>query len=538
MKPFFVACASLLLSPLTFADASVTFPSEWPDKQDLSGISLQAENYQRMMHKVTWQNDNDFTAAKQQIIMAGQARVDDRLTQNWLELDQQGFALDTAEQRRLFANSLLYVLRYKESMAQVGVDWFFQPNSASKQKVVAVSAREQAYSLYKSLQQNEFAQFIEQNQAHYSQYQQMAAVKSHFRTLTDVSWPQVHENVRVVRDNDPLASAEQIIDILLLLGDIDETQAQALKDQHLTYLSKELQEYIRVFQRRHGLYPDGLLGPKTIGWLNANIDKREQLLALNMLRLSLWPENKEGIVVVNVPAFEMDVWVEQERVFEARVIVGKPTRQTPIFITRLDSIVFNPGWNIPVKIMREDILPKAKRDHSYLDSKGYQVLANWSANAPVIPPEEIDWDTINPKRFPYRMRQPPGNLNALGRYKFNTPNDMAIYLHDTPGKSLFNKENRSLSSGCVRVENANQFAQTLLTLNNKNPKDYDYLQGNTGEIKTKAISLRLKLPVHTIYQTAWVDDQGKVNFRNDIYDFDQPVSNISVSNLVSNSQNL
>nr|WP_285229713.1 L,D-transpeptidase family protein [Motilimonas eburnea] len=257
-----------------------------------------------------------------------------------------------------------------------------------------------------------------------------------------------------------------------------------------------------------------------------------------MLRLSLWPEDKKGIIVVNVPAFEMDVWVEQERVFEARVIVGKPSRQTPIFTTRLDSIVFNPGWNIPVKIMREDILPKAKRDQSYLSSKGYQVLASWSANAPVIPPEEIDWDTLNPKRFPYRMRQPPGNLNALGRYKFNTPNDMAIYLHDTPGKSLFNKENRSLSSGCVRVENANKFAQTLLTLNKKNPKDYDYLQGNEGEIKTKAISLRLKLPVHTIYQTAWVDGQGKVNFRKDIYDFDQPVSNISISNLVSNTQNL
>lgn len=538
MKPFFVACASLLLSPVTFADPSISFPDEWPNRQDLSSVSLQAENYQRLMHRSTWLDDNNLAAAKQQITMAGQARVDDKLTQNWLELAQQDFALDTAEQRRLFANSLLYVLRYKESMAQVGVDWFFQPNSSSKQKVVPLSAPEQAYALYKSLQQDQFAQYVEQHQAHFSQYQQMAAVKSHFNTLADVSWPQVHENVRVVRDNDPLASAEQIIDILLLLGDIDEAQAQALKDQHLTYLSKELQEHIRVFQRRHGLYPDGLLGPKTIGWLNANIEKREQLLALNMLRLSLWPENKDGIVVVNVPAFEMDVWVEQERVFEARVIVGKPTRQTPIFTTRLDSIVFNPGWNIPVKIMREDILPKAKRDQSYLSSKGYQVLASWSANAPVIPPEEIDWETMNPKRFPYRMRQPPGNLNALGRYKFNTPNDMAIYLHDTPGKSLFNKENRSLSSGCVRVENANQFAQTLLTLNKKNPKDYAYLQGNGGEITTKAISLKLKLPVHTIYQTAWVDGQGKVNFRNDIYDFDQPVNNISVSNLVSNTQNL
>nr|WP_251080883.1 L,D-transpeptidase family protein [Motilimonas cestriensis] len=346
----------------------------------------------------------------------------------------------------------------------------------------------------------------------------------------------VTEPVRVVRDNDPLQSAEQIIDILTLLGDISAEQAQQLKDLHLTYLSAELQEHIRVFQRRHGLFVDGIIGPKTLAWLNASIEKRQQLLALNMLRLSLWPEDKKGIVVVNVPAFEMDVWVDEKRVFETRVIVGRPSRQTPIFITRLDSIVFNPGWNIPVTIMQEDIIPKAKRDENYLPSKGYQVLQNWSADSPVIPPQEIDWQAVNPKHFPYRMRQPPGNSNALGRYKFNTPNDMAIYLHDTPGKSLFNRENRSLSSGCVRVEHAGKFAEKLLTLSKKNPKDFEYLQKNEGEIKTKAISLRLKLPVHMIYQTAWVDETGNVNFRSDIYDFDQPVIETDIRQTVRNSQ--
>ncbi|MCE0558426.1 L,D-transpeptidase family protein [Motilimonas sp. E26] len=535
MKPFLAAFASILLTPVVSASPQHSFPSEWQVQTDVSNVSLQGENYQRLMHYDTWLDSRHFEAAKQQITMAGESRVDEQLTNNWQQLQQVNFSLSSAENRQLFANALLYVYRYKESMQQVGVDWFFQPNSKKKQKVVLIGERTQAYALYQALKLNQLSTFIEEQQSHFSQYQQMAAVKEHFNTLADVSWPVVNEPVRVVRDNDPLQSAEQVIDILALLGDISAEQAQQLKDLHLTYLSAELQEHIRVFQRRHGLYADGIIGPKTLAWLNASIEKRQQLLALNMLRLSLWPEDKKGIVVVNVPAFEMDVWVDEQRVFETRVIVGRPSRQTPIFITRLDSIVFNPGWNIPVKIMQEDIIPKAKRDESYLPSKGYQVIQSWRANAPVIAPEEIDWQTINPKRFPYRMRQPPGNSNALGRYKFNTPNDMAIYLHDTPGKSLFNRENRSLSSGCVRVEHASKFAEKLLTLSKKNPKDFEYLQKNEGEIKTKAISLRLKLPVHTIYQTAWVDDKGKLNFRNDIYDFDQPVIDTNIRQTVRNS---
>lgn len=536
MKPFLAAVASLLLIPVVNASPQYSFPNNAETTPKLANIDLLGDNYQRLMRLDTWLDSHELAAAKQQIIMAGESRVDEQLTQNWQQLDQLEFSLKTAENRQLFANALLYAYRYKESMAQVGVDWFFQPNSKKKQTIALMPELTQARALNEALRTQQFAAFVATNQAHYQQFQQMAAVKNHFDTLADISWPQVNEPVKVVRDNEPLQSATQVIDILAILGDISAEQAQDLKAQNLTYLSAELQTHIRTFQRRHGLFPDGVIGPKTLAWLNAPIEKRKQLLALNMLRLSLWPEDKKGIVVVNVPAFEMDVWVDEQRVFETRVIVGRPSRPTPIFVTRLDSIVFNPGWNIPVTIMREDIIPKAKYDQTYLPSKGYEILQSWNHDAPIIPPAEIDWQSVNPKRFPYRMRQPPGNSNALGRYKFNTPNNMAIYLHDTPSKSLFNRENRSLSSGCVRVEHANEFANTLLTLSKHNPKNYEYLQQNDGEIKTKAISLGLKLPVHMIYQTAWVDEKGLVNFRSDIYDFDQPLIEPEIRQTVSNSQ--
>nr|WP_232313079.1 L,D-transpeptidase family protein [Enterovibrio coralii] len=170
--------------------------------------------------------------------------------------------------------------------------------------------------------------------------------------------------------------------------------------------------------------------------------------------------------------------------------------------------MFNPSWNVPVKIMREDILPKVREDNEYLSKHSYTVLSSW-VNGNVIQPEEIDWETVTPRNFPYRLQQSPGNSNALGRYKFNTPNGNAIYLHDTPAKSLFNKERRAYSSGCIRVQKAETLAQILLNKSGLEFGDYDYYRQIP---ETKWVSLRKHVAVHTIYQTAWVNDEGSLNF--------------------------
>nr|WP_269808624.1 L,D-transpeptidase family protein [Enterovibrio nigricans] len=173
------------------------------------------------------------------------------------------------------------------------------------------------------------------------------------------------------------------------------------------------------------------------------------------------------------PKLRNGIVLDSQLILDSKVVVGRPSRRTPLFESRLDSVVFNPSWNVPVKIMREDILPKVREDNEYLSKHSYTVLSSW-VNGNVIPHEEIDWETVTPRNFPYRLQQSPGNFNALGRYKFNTPNGNAIYLHDTPAKSLFNKERRAYSSGCIRVQKAETLAQILLSKSGLKFGDYDY----------------------------------------------------------------
>ena len=164
--------------------------------------------------------------------------------------------------------------------------------------------------------------------------------------------------------------------------------------------------------------------------------------------------------------------------------------------------------------MVEDILPQVKKDATYLEKHQMQILETWDSDA-VISPEAIDWTTVNPRAFPYRLRQQSGAQNALGLYKFNTPNKRAIYLHDTPSKSLFNKEQRAFSSGCIRVQNADEFAALLLRT-----QGLDEMKiAQYNERTNKSIPLRQRIPVHIIYQTVWYES-GQVHYRDDIYRYD------------------
>ena len=186
----------------------------------------------------------------------------------------------------------------------------------------------------------------------------------------------------------------------------------------------------------------------------------------------------------------------------------------------MDSIVLNPTWNVPPKIMREDLIPQQKSNPSYLLSKGIDVIAGWTKITPIAV-ESIDWNSVKAKTFPYRMRQQSGDKNALGRYKFNTPNRRAIYLHDTPSKSLFNKDVRAFSSGCVRVEKASELANILMV---REPGQQSIQPDELGV--NEKLKLKRRIPVELIYKTAWIED-GKMHFRTDIYGYDAKSSNTS-----------
>lgn len=312
---------------------------------------------------------------------------------------------------------------------------------------------------------------------------------------------------------------------LMLIDRLHNSGIQVLENS-VQQFDLALEQGVREFQRLYGLSADGVIGPNTIEWLNKTSQDKLQILALNSERSRLWPVQRENLVLVNVPSFQLEYWDEGEARFESRVIVGKFTRQTPIFVIHMDSLIVNPTWNVPRKIMVQDIIPKVKRDPGYLFAQQFEVLEGWHSQAK-IDPTRINWQRVNAKHFPYRMRQRAGKFNALGQYKFNTPNDQAIFLHDTPSKHLFDKSSRAFSSGCVRVEHAEQFAQVLLEEQGKSINSLNTKRSN------KAISFKRRIPVHVIYQTAWLED-GQVHFRNDVYDYDAPKQTVSETSFSKN----
>ncbi len=314
---------------------------------------------------------------------------------------------------------------------------------------------------------------------------------------------------QVVRVGETLPQKEVLFTRLALAGLVVPPSVQQQQ-----WYGKELRAVIKRFQSQHGLKMDGVIGPDTANWLNYPIEERIRRLALNAERSRLWPEQRQALVLVNLPSFDLNYYFKGEVVFSSKVIVGKQKRKTPLLEIKMDSLVLNPTWNVPPKIMREDIIPILRYNPDYLNNKGIQVIKGWG-NPVIIDHGAIQWRKVNPKKFPFRMRQLAGNSNALGVYKFNTPNRRAIYLHDTPAKYLFDKPSRAFSSGCIRVQHADRFAHSI-------SKTQGFRKSNIsprGQQSNARIPLKRRLPVHLIYKTSWVES-GRVFFRDDVYGYD------------------
>ncbi|OON40843.1 L,D-transpeptidase [Izhakiella australiensis] len=284
--------------------------------------------------------------------------------------------------------------------------------------------------------------------------------------------------------------------------------------------SEDLVEAVKRFQRWQGLESDGAIGVRTREWLNVTPQMRAALLALNIQRLRLLPDDMHNGIMVNIPNFSLIYYNNGSQILASRVIVGRPDRKTPLMRSALNNVVLNPPWNVPTTLVREDIVPKVKIDPAYLWKHNYQLLSGWSSDAQIIDPTMIDWSMVSPATFPYRIRQAPGAMNSLGRYKFNMPSSDAIYLHDTPNHNLFQKDIRALSSGCVRVNKASELANLLLQDAGWNDAR---ISSTLKEGDTRYVPVRRRIPVNLYYLTAWVADDGKPQFRTDIYNYDLTV---------------
>ena len=280
---------------------------------------------------------------------------------------------------------------------------------------------------------------------------------------------------------------------------------------------------VKRFQMRHGIPDDGVLGPKTIQAMNVPVESRIRQILLNLERWR-WLVQDWGMryIAVNIADYSLEAVEGGKAVLNMRVVVGQTYRRTPVFSERLRYIILNPYWNVPKKIAVEDKLPLIKKDPGYLIKNRIHVFsARGEENGPEINPYTIDWSRLHADYFPYRLKQDPGDRNALGRIKFLLPNKYAIYLHDSPQRQLFQRTTRGYSSGCIRLEKPVDLAVEVL----KNTAGWnrERILSTIQSGITTVIPVREPIMVHLLYWTAWVDEQGVVNFREDIYDRDRPL---------------
>ena len=283
---------------------------------------------------------------------------------------------------------------------------------------------------------------------------------------------------------------------------------------------KPLRLAMQRFQARHGLTADGVVGAATYAALNVPLAERVTAVLANMER-ERWMPTDLGprYVLVNIPGFSLTVVEGGKPVLEMPVIVGTKVRRTPIFASTIDSLIWNPTWSVPRKLAREDILPKLRANPGYLSDHNIVLYAGSFAGKR-LDPARINWQNIGDMRQ-FRLRQMPGTANALGQVKFNIPNDFDVYLHDTPHREKFVKSVRTFSSGCVRVGNPlGLAAQLLADMPEWTPERRAAV---LEKHETHLVTLHTPTPVFLLYQTAWVDEQGALQFRDDIYGRDAQI---------------
>jgi murein L,D-transpeptidase YcbB/YkuD len=218
--------------------------------------------------------------------------------------------------------------------------------------------------------------------------------------------------------------------------------------------------------------------------------------------------------------FHLDVVEHNQLGLNMRVVVGKTYRKTPVFSDKITYLVINPYWGVPDSIARNDILPRIKKEPSYLVSQKIRVFEGAGGNAREIQAHTIDWRSISANKLPYRFKQDPGPHNALGRIKFMFPNQFNVYLHDTPMKALFGKARRDFSSGCIRVERPVELAQYLLRDHPGWPPEKIRSVLSLSDFSPMTIALADPINIHIQYWTSWIGENGRIHFRPDIYDRD------------------
>ena len=414
--------------------------------------------------------------------------------------------------------------------------------------------------LFEPLRQENIVQYLNDIQPKSKRYTELQSALKYFNKFRELTWHDIPLPSKKIEPgaNDPLIKL--ITERLIAIEYLDTSK---VKISEKTVYDSVLVDIIKTFQRNNGLVDDGVIGKNTVERLNTTPEQYIDKIKANLERFR-WNDYPDTgrYILVNIPDFMLNIFNEGKKVFTTKVCTGskrssyykeklkiyKKTKrwgdkpddwETPNMYGEISYMVLNPTWNVPPSIMREEIAYKLKKDSTYLRDKNFKVYKDGVE----IDPMEVQLADLHSEKIPYRIVQDPGAGNALGKIKFMFNNPFGIYLHDTPNRPPFNQSNRAVSHGCVRVEKPLPLAEFLLK---NHPKwNIDYLKIEIGqkvenkeivaEYMKKRASLRKnaslgettdvmlaqKTSLYIDYYTAWVDENGIINFRADVYDRDK-----------------
>ena len=363
------------------------------------------------------------------------------------------------------------------------------------------------------LKDDKFQHYVEHLAPQHFIYENTQKALEHYTDLQNEIdiYPVIHWEKRVKLGSDTPVVTE-IAHRLYLEGDLK-------NDLHTTLFGKALDKAVKHYQDRHGLKPDGIIGKTTAHFFKTSIQEQIDKLAINLERARwvLHHLNKE-YVIVNISSYRLYYIKDGEYQFTTPVIVGKKMHETPIFAGKMRYIVYNPTWTVPHSIAVKELLHKAQTRENYMDKFNLELL---DYKHHLVDHHDINFHDYNEHDFPYIFRQKPGNHNALGRIKFLFPNKQAIYLHDTPGKTLFSKDKREFSHGCIRVKNPYKLSESILKNQKMWNKNVKNLEGDKiEEMLTTTITLKHSIEVLLMYWSAAADRDGNAYFYEDHYHLD------------------
>jgi murein L,D-transpeptidase YcbB/YkuD len=416
------------------------------------------------------------------------------------ELSANADAATRAEYDLLLTDSLIrlgyHLQDGKVDPEELDTNWNMTSTLGNLDSILAMS---------RAIELAELPQLVDELRPANPIYARMKLALARYRQLeAQGGWPRVPDGPTLK----PGMSGERVIALRERLS-----ASEALPDGSASAeFDSSLEAAVKRFQQNHGLTTDGIVGPGTLAAMNVPVDARIDQIRANLERARWVLRNlPDSYVITDIAGFRVNLSRGGETVWSTRAQVGKPYRKTPVFRDTIRYLEVNPTWTVPPTILKQDTLPKIRKNPDYLRTRDMDVL---TFSGKRVDPASIDWSQYPDKPFPYLIRQRPGPKNALGRIKFMFPNKHAVYLHDTPSRSLFGRDARAFSSGCIRVQHPFEFAELLLD-------DPAWTKEKLLEVvdsrKTTKIPLKKPIAVILLYWTVNADNDGNAVFKPDIY---------------------